>query len=319
MATERVFVSDDIRARAASLADRMGILKNSIVGGSGTVAGFVGEAVLAEYLGCPSVGEFDYDLSYRGRRIEVKTKRTRTIPAPHYECSVPLLNDCQQCDYYAFARVSYDLGTAWILGFLPRNIYFQNAELRQKGDYDPRNDHWVLSSCYNVSIKQLWPIEWLKRLGSGELIDYGLWRETHGFLLKDGSKHVYTKTFGDKIAVINTRNGEPGDCYAMGPAHDTTGEGGEYAVIEEYDADKSPPELKEYIQMCMADANENIAGEKTAGRGVVPQEPAGPTDDKKILRPKVPDQLMPVVFPKIYKGKTVIMIGADGSMRIEVG
>jgi hypothetical protein len=152
-------VSDETLLEARKQAVEMGMLNNSITRGQGNVAGFVGELVTAELLGATQENTYDYDLVLlNGETVDVKTKRTSVTPLPHYDCSVAKLSGHQTCDHYAFVRVKNDYSTAWFLGMLPRLQYYDVARHMKKGDVDPDNGYVVKSTCYNLSIEDLWKV-----------------------------------------------------------------------------------------------------------------------------------------------------------------
>lgn len=150
-------VSDEALLKARKQAVDMGKLNNSITKGQGNVAGFVGEIVTAELLGATQQNTYDYDLVLiNGQTVDVKTKRTSVTPLPHYDCSVAKLSTHQSCDNLAFVRVKNDYSVAWFLGMIPRLQYYEVARYMNKGDVDPDNGYVVKSSCYNLSIEDLW-------------------------------------------------------------------------------------------------------------------------------------------------------------------
>ena len=152
-------VSDKTLLKAREQAVEMGKLNNSITKGQGNVAGFVGEIITAEILGATQDNTYDYDLVLlNGETVDVKTKRTSVTPLPHYDCSVAKLSTHQQCDNFAFVRVKNDYSVAWFLGMIPRLQYYEVARYMNKGDVDPDNGYVVKSSCYNLSIEDLWKV-----------------------------------------------------------------------------------------------------------------------------------------------------------------
>tara|TARA_R110000787_G_C13131186_1_gene416111 strand:- start:44 stop:520 length:477 start_codon:yes stop_codon:yes gene_type:complete len=141
---------------AKTLAENLGQLKNSITGGDGNLAGFIGEVVVSEITGSSHSNTYDYDLILpSGKTVDVKTKRTNYAPRENYDCSVAAFNTKQKCDYYAFVRVKNDLSVAWILGFYEKSLYFQDAKLHKRGDYDPDNRFTFKADCYNIKISNL--------------------------------------------------------------------------------------------------------------------------------------------------------------------
>jgi len=152
-----VKLSSDIVHEATEKSAEMGRLNNSITGGAGNIAGFIGERIVADFLGEGAAirNTYDYDIVFEDITIDVKTKRTTVAPKPYYECSVAKLNTTQKCDVYAFTRVSKDLSTAWILGFKDKMKYFEEATMLTRGEVDPSNNFTVKSDCYNLRIDEL--------------------------------------------------------------------------------------------------------------------------------------------------------------------
>jgi hypothetical protein len=134
----------------------MGTLRNSIERGEGNLAGFLGELVYLEVEGGRWDNTFEYDVVRPdGTTVDVKTKRTKVAPKPFYDCSVADFNTSQNCDYYAFVRVSYDNSVGWYLGKLPRQKFYDVARFMRRGELDPSNNFTVKADCYNVAISEL--------------------------------------------------------------------------------------------------------------------------------------------------------------------
>jgi|TARA_R110000803_G_scaffold25417_3_gene60788 hypothetical protein len=153
---KEITVSRDMVSKARDKATEMGRLNNSITGGQGSVAGFLGEEVARLIIGGTEANTYDYDLILNnGCTVDVKTKRTTVPPKRYYECSVAELNTKQKCDYYAFVRVHKDLHTAWFLGVYPKSKYFEDSTYLKKGEVDPSNNFTVKSNCYNLPISSL--------------------------------------------------------------------------------------------------------------------------------------------------------------------
>tara|TARA_B110000211_G_C13958463_1_gene499450 strand:- start:364 stop:858 length:495 start_codon:yes stop_codon:yes gene_type:complete len=154
-----VAVSDEILIEARRQAVEMGKLHGSITGGQGNVAGFVGELIATQLLKATQKNTYNYDLILSNdSTVDVKTKRTSVTPLPHYECSVARLSGHQTCDNYAFMRVKNDYSIAWFLGLITRDKFYELARYMQKGDLDPDNGYVVKSTCYNLSIEDLWKV-----------------------------------------------------------------------------------------------------------------------------------------------------------------
>ena len=140
---------------AESKSAEMGLLKNSVTKGEGNVAGFVGELVAAEHIGAEVQNTYDYDLLLGDIRIDVKSKRAKFAPRPHYDCSIMGFNTTQKCDYYYFVRIKTDFTVAWLLGAYPKEKYFEDATLYKAGDHDASNNFTFRADCYNLPISKL--------------------------------------------------------------------------------------------------------------------------------------------------------------------
>ena len=133
----------------------MGELRNSITKGDGNVIGFLGEIVVCDWLGLKQGNTYDYDFTLpNGKTVDVKTKRCRSIPKPDYDCSVSAFNTRQKCDYYLFNRIHTDLSKLWVLGYVEKQTYFNNAIKHWAGQTD-LNGFTYKSDCYNMPIKKL--------------------------------------------------------------------------------------------------------------------------------------------------------------------
>ena len=142
--------------RAQDMSEEMGVLKNSITRGKGNVIGFLGEVVLSDHLGWKQANTYDYDLIMPdGSTVDVKSKQCRSIPQPHYECSVNAINTKQNCDYYAFTRIKSDLSVLYFAGVIPKELYYTLAVKKFKDDVDPSNGFMFRSDCYNLALSQL--------------------------------------------------------------------------------------------------------------------------------------------------------------------
>src|SRR5687768_8114590 len=124
-------------------ANIMGPLKNSITGGEKNLIGFLGEQIVAKYLGIEALNTYNWDMMYKDKYLEIKTKDTTAYPKGSYEVSVAGYNTTQKCDYYIFTRILTDLSVGWILGYMPRDEYYKKARKLTKGDIDGTNNFEV--------------------------------------------------------------------------------------------------------------------------------------------------------------------------------
>jgi hypothetical protein len=159
---KQVTIKKEWLEEAKQNALSMGALKGSITEGEGNLAGFVGEIVVHNLIGGIRHNTHDYDIRLDEKLIDVKTKRCTSSPKPNYECSVAAFNTQQKCSHYVFCRVlepSYS--RCWVLGYLPKDEYYQVARFCKEGEID-QNDHrgWRFKAdCYNIAIRDLRPIE----------------------------------------------------------------------------------------------------------------------------------------------------------------
>jgi len=153
-----VKITDLMRQRSQEKAEEMGSLNNSILNGSGNYAGFLGEEIVNDYINGVIENTYDYDIIKYGLKFDVKSKQTIVVPRIHYDCSVPDFNPNQKCDFYIFTRILDDFSIGWILGFISKERFYQEARFMRKGQMDGSNDYIVKSDCYNLEIKRLTPI-----------------------------------------------------------------------------------------------------------------------------------------------------------------
>jgi hypothetical protein len=142
-------------------------LKNSIRSGSGDFIGMLGEEVLYDYYPgqferTPADNPYHWDLRLINTthgRIDVKTK-SQTYPKPpraHYFVTVCDKNIHQDCDWYCFVRVHHLCEKAWILGFMPKPLFFSSAQKYLKGELDPTSHNgWCFKEdCWNLAVKDI--------------------------------------------------------------------------------------------------------------------------------------------------------------------
>jgi len=169
--------NQDMIEQAVQWANDLGGIKNSITNGAGNLAGRLGEIALANHLGVELADEKDYDMIYKGEKIEVKTKRRTVPPKGFYDVSVAKTSTHQQPDRYVFISMEFGefgyygkpaLGTIrrggkwyknpkniWLCGDMSARDYFQRAKLWRKGTKDDSNGFMTLVDMYNMRIDQL--------------------------------------------------------------------------------------------------------------------------------------------------------------------
>ena len=137
-------------------------LNNSIMGGGSDLYGAIGEIVFADHY--PEwTKEESYNHDFRsptGRTVDVKAKLTTVTPRSHYNASVAVHSRHQTPDYLFFVRVLDDHSTAWLLGWIPRDEFYQQATFNRKDEVDPTSPHgWKFQEdCWNLPIHHLRPV-----------------------------------------------------------------------------------------------------------------------------------------------------------------
>jgi len=143
-------------AEAERLAAELPVLNHSIREGEGTVYGFLGEVVFRKGVGGQQANTYDYDIVMRsGVTVDVKTKMVRSMPRPHYDCSVTAGHTGQDCDVYAFVRVLEDMTCGWYCGAIAKAAFFEQARLVRAGEQDGDNGWIATVDCYNLPISDL--------------------------------------------------------------------------------------------------------------------------------------------------------------------
>ncbi len=146
---------------AQTNAANIGSLNNSILGGGGNVVGCLGElAFIYLFPGAVSHNTYQHDLIYKGYTIECKTKNRKFPPLPKYEASVSVYNTSQDADYYAFLSVRRrdedgKFMRVYFCGFMSKEEYFKDNEIREEGTVDPSNGFDTPAACYNRYYREL--------------------------------------------------------------------------------------------------------------------------------------------------------------------
>ena len=151
--------------KAQDWAKYLGSINNSITKGGGNLAGRLGELALANYLGVCVEDHKDYDMIYKGEKIEVKTKRRTVPPQYSYDVSVAATSTHQKPDRYAFISIEFEGKTAtgfyhkvksiWLVGDMAADKYFKLATEWNRGDEDESNGFVTLVDMFNMRIGDL--------------------------------------------------------------------------------------------------------------------------------------------------------------------
>lgn len=147
-----------IVTHAKQMADDMGKISGSFTDGEGTIAGFIGELMVADTIGAEQTNTFEFDLTYHGLLLEVKTKRCSSAPKSDYSCDVACRNLRQKADFYIFTRVMKDFSVCWLLGCIGKYDFFMNARCHEKGEQS-FGGFTYSASCLSVPVSLLRPFE----------------------------------------------------------------------------------------------------------------------------------------------------------------
>ncbi|MEM6967137.1 MAG: hypothetical protein AAF573_20410, partial [Bacteroidota bacterium] len=132
-----------------------------------TIVGYIGEQMVMDFLNIETDdNDFNYDLSFLGKRLEVKTISCKFKPYPHYLCTVNSHNlqgvHKQTADYYVFLRILNDQTKGWILGYMPCEEFFQKGKFIEKGAQVVKGVQFVKANATVLPINQLYAIEALR-------------------------------------------------------------------------------------------------------------------------------------------------------------
>jgi hypothetical protein len=157
-----VEITQEMLDEAKLKSEDLGVLNRSYLKGDGNITGFLGERIAKDLLNASYANvdriNYDYDLIMprTGITVDVKTKKTKVSPRPHYECGIMDYNSNRQhCDYYAFVRVKDDYTIGWFLGVKEKYKYVLESTFVPKGTLDKRNNFEQMTDSYNLEISKL--------------------------------------------------------------------------------------------------------------------------------------------------------------------
>ena len=130
-------------------------------------AGYVGQIAAMKRLKAVNVDDYEYDLEWMGKRIEVKSKICSSIPQANYSATVYASNADQMCDVYLFTRVlrnAFDEDKlehgAYLLGWIDRDNYDNRFHQVKQGEDD--DGYEEPADAFKIQLDQLRAIEELK-------------------------------------------------------------------------------------------------------------------------------------------------------------
>ena len=132
-----------------------------------TIVGYIGEQMVMDFLKIETLDDqFNFDLTYEGKRLEVKTISCKFKPYPHYLCTVNSHNldgiHKQSADYYVFLRILNDQSKGWILGCIPCPEFFKKGKFIEKGSQVVKGVQFVKANATVLPINQLRSLDILK-------------------------------------------------------------------------------------------------------------------------------------------------------------
>jgi len=154
----RMVITKEMYDKAKVRAEKTRNIPGAIIGGEGSIYGAIGEEMFQKFFPEAEFKDFnDYDFLYKGKKIEVKTKRCGGVPEANYSASVSLgkRKDFQKCDIYFFFRCHRDTREGWSCGWLTREEFLKLKRLRPKDSKAKSNGHVFKDDCYNVFHHQL--------------------------------------------------------------------------------------------------------------------------------------------------------------------
>jgi hypothetical protein len=159
------------RAKTRDLEAGPAYKNASIQNGKGRFYGFLGEEIVHQSLpGSILAPTKDYDLIYRNFTFDVKTKTRKDPPKPWYDATVDQSATHQNPYFYIFVQIlapqsliklstneirNFPYQTGWIIGLIPRTMFYEKARFFQAGDVDPSNGIKYRDSIHLVRCNQL--------------------------------------------------------------------------------------------------------------------------------------------------------------------
>jgi hypothetical protein len=159
---------------AEQKAKTLGKLRNSITDGEGNIASVLGEMAVNCFLkGSIWQPTFDYDIIYRKKTADAKSKRhgVGRDPTLDDEGSIYAKNMTQKCDAYIFTRVQWekessDIGKwvsgingvgkyVWIMGIIAKENFISKARHIPLGWRDSSNGWVCKEECWNIFYRDL--------------------------------------------------------------------------------------------------------------------------------------------------------------------
>ena len=162
MKSNKIIISPDQIKRAKNLYEFNNI-KNSISKGKSQIYGAIGEIVVWDWLCENGIeteyhGTKDYDLKSDIITIDVKTIRANVEPNNDHNANISAHNTKQNTFLYFWVYVLEDMKSAFLIGWLDKESFFEEATFNKKGNKDGLI--WEFKSdTYSLKIKNLIPAD----------------------------------------------------------------------------------------------------------------------------------------------------------------
>jgi hypothetical protein len=125
-----------------------------------TIFGYLGEEIVAQHLKIKNnIDDYEFDLFYKGYKLEIKTISCKFKPPSHFLCTVNShdLNGThkQKADFYIFTRILNDKSKGWILGYIKCDDFFKKGNFINKGSEVVKGLNFIKANATVLEINQL--------------------------------------------------------------------------------------------------------------------------------------------------------------------
>ena len=113
------------------------------------------------YPGCQFVDKRNYDLIYKGKNLEVKTRSIypNTIIGPDLEFLIPKKTPLQWCDFYVCLGVDTKFESMWMFGVMPRETVHSSNMIGRGLSFADIDE--LKEDNHLLYLKQMYPPEYI--------------------------------------------------------------------------------------------------------------------------------------------------------------
>lgn len=157
---------------------------HEIEGGKGRIWGSLGEIVVGSVMqGATEALTFNYDLIWKDKTWDIKTKTRRDVPLSYWDASIAASAMHQKTDYYIFVSIiakqnliaeseevvlNFPYEEAYILGYISKDDFILNATLQKAGKTDSLNGLVYRMDTFTIPYSKLNPFGELLNEGTSE-------------------------------------------------------------------------------------------------------------------------------------------------------